>query len=369
MPSEAARRVPEPEGAIRVLVVSAERSIVEGAAGALRGERYEVMPGAAEAVCAETRDAADVVLIDARVGEGCASSMAQVLRGEAGDGPTVILIGADTDVKKTVKALRAGIGDFIRVPIDPKELVERVEAGSAVARRTRAASERMTRLRRICKRLGTARQDVTQQLDLMTRDLASAYRELAEHMNNATLAAEFGTLVRQELDVESLLRTTLEFLLTKTGPTNAAVYLPTGSGDYALGAYVNYDMSRDVADVMLDHLADAIPHRFESRTDVVRYRDSTSIERLLGDDAHWLFDTCGVLFACRHEGEALAVGALFRDESTPFTEDVLEQLEVIRGLFAQQLDRVIRIHHRHQPDRQWRGFDVDTGEGWDDLAA
>ena len=33
-------------------------------------------------------------------------------------------------------------------------------------------------------------------------------------------------------------------MLTKTGPTNAAVFLPGTGTDFDLGAYVNYDCPR-----------------------------------------------------------------------------------------------------------------------------
>ena len=46
-----------------------------------------------------------------------------------------------------------------------------------------------------------------------------------------TTALEFTGLIKQELDIENLLRTTLEYVLGRSGPTNAAVFLPTTSGD------------------------------------------------------------------------------------------------------------------------------------------
>jgi hypothetical protein len=52
---------------------------------------------------------------------------------------------------------------------------------------------------------------------------------------------------------------------------------------------------------------------------------------------------------------------LFRDRSTPFPDELVPQLKVMSDLFAKQLARVIRIHHRHLPDKQWTGFD-----SWDD---
>ena len=54
----------------------------------------------------------------------------------------------------------------------------------------------------------------------------------------------------------------LEFTLSKIGSTNAAIFLPTSSGDYSLGAYVNYDIPRDGIEIMLDQLADVLAPNF-----------------------------------------------------------------------------------------------------------
>src|SRR6185436_11876429 len=103
-----------------------------------------------------------------------------------------------------------------------------------------------------------------------------------------SIASEFNGLIRQELDVESLLRTALEFILAKTGPTNAAVFLPATSGDFSLGAYVNYDCPKDTADVLLDHLAVVIAPRMEHQAELKSLATPEELAAFLGDDAHWL---------------------------------------------------------------------------------
>ena len=82
-----------------------------------------------------------------------------------------------------------------------------------------------------------------------------------DQMKNIALASELNTIFRQELDLESLLRTVLEYTLRKVGSTNAAIFLPSSTGDFTLGAYVNYDCPRDTAETLLDHLADILESR------------------------------------------------------------------------------------------------------------
>jgi hypothetical protein len=170
-------------------------------------------------------------------------------------------------------------------------------------------------------------------------------------------------MVRQELDVENLLRSTLEYMLTRSGPTNAAVFLPTGQQDFNLGAYVNYDLPKETADVLLDHLADSLAPRLQQDTEIRRYDTREQLEARLGDVAGWLGDSSVVTFTCRDNGDCLAVVALFRDRRTGFSDELLQQLAVLRDIFGEQLARVVRIHHRHMPKDAWPGFDVEDDRG------
>lgn len=280
------------------------------------------------------------------------------------DGSARCIVTSDRDgFEGVVEAMRCGAIDFVTKPYRAAELAGRVLAATEMVRKLRASERRVQRLKRICKRLDTARKDMSRQVDDLCSDLVHAYQELADQMTHSALATEFSSLIRQDLDVEDLLRSTLEFVLSKTGPTNAAVFLPTGSRDFNLGAYVNYDVPRDTADVLLDHLADVIAPRFENETDLVRLETEEELSERLGDEAGWLNEYGVLVFSCQHEGDCLAVVALFRDRENPFCDELLPQLSVIRDLFAEQLGRIVRIHHRHRPDEQWPGFDVEDDRG------
>jgi len=89
----------------------------------------------------------------------------------------------------------------------------------------------------------------------------------------------------------------------------------------------------------------------------------------LEHDAHWLADNTVVVFACRDEGETLAVVTLFRDERTPFEAPLLTMFGLIAEAFGEQLGRVIRVHHRHVPRDQWDSIDGDLDDRDIDLAA
>jgi hypothetical protein len=190
------------------------------------------------------------------------------------------------------------------------------------------------------------------------------------NMNQVTTANEFTSLIRHELDIEQLLRSTLEFVLARSGPTNAAVFLPTTSGDYSLGAYVNYDCPKETVDILLDHIANTVAPRFEPSEKLVHLTTDESLRRFIGEDAAWLGDSGVVGFACRHGGEVLAIVMLFRDRASPFGPLLLDQLRMIGEVFAAQLARVIQIHHRHLPKEKWGCIgDPPRDDSDEDLAA
>lgn len=304
----------------------------------------------------------DVIVLDGHQTDGNGLELVRELSGAEG-AARCIVASASGEIDAAVEAMRSGAIDFLLKPFQPAETLGRVQAAVDLVRRLRQQQRRVERLQKMCRRLNTAREEVSKQVDVLCNDLVTAYQDLADQMTSVTLASEFSALVRQELDVESLLRTTLEYLLQKTGPTNAAVFLPTGHHDYNLGAYVNYDVPKETADVLLDHLADVIAPRFEHERSVLRFTTDQELAERLGDGAAWLHDSGVVVFACHHEGECLAIVALFRERSAAYTDELLGQLAVMRDVFGEQLARVVRIHHRHLPKHDWGGFDVEDGRG------
>jgi DNA-binding response OmpR family regulator len=305
----------------------------------------------------------DIAIIRCDLPDGSGVDLARALT-KRGSGPAPILFTEHPTLEQAVQAMRNGALDIVSAT--GAELAASLRAAMDRARASREREARIERLTRVCKRLNQARHEVTRQVSSLCGDMVNAYQELSGQVLQIGIAGEFGSLIRQELEVESLLRTTLEFVLAKTGPTNAAVFLPATSGDFSLGAYVNYDCPRDTADCLLDHLAAVIAPRMEHQPDLKSLATPEELGAFLGEDAHWLAESCVVTFSCHHEGECLAVVALFRDRRSPFPERVLPTLGVIRDLFGRQLARVIHIHHRHLPKDQWGGFGEDDDI---DLAA
>lgn len=351
----------------RVLIVSGSRQ--ERLRLAARVSGVSSKPAKADSLAAARMmmdvEHFDVVLVRDQLSDGPGVSLAEELGPDRLD-IAFILIADDPTLDDAVLAMRAGIADIIRIDSPAAELISGVCRAASRARTVRQAEHKARRLRRVCRKLNDARQEVTSQVRSLCNDLSLAYDEMSGQMARFSLASEFTAIIRPELDVESLLRTALEFVLAKIGPTNAAVFLPTSSRDFSLGAYVNYDCAKDTADVLLDHLANVVAPRMESESSLISLSPGSDLDDEFGYEAQWLCDSNVVMFACHHEGECLAVVILFRDRADAFTGEHVQMLETISEQFALQLGRVIHIHHRHLPRDQWGAFDgPDEGDADD----
>lgn len=357
----------------RVLVVSGSRVERESLTAKLTQRGMEVEPVAtpADALAAIATERFDLAMVQTTLGSGRGLELVRGLR-ELDGGLGIVMLARKADLDDAVRAMQAGVLDFFVGKLDTAALATRVEQAVARARQHRTEQQRSERLRRVCRDVnahipkGPVKEPALETPELDT-DLATAYQNLTEQMAHVGLTAEFNSLIRQELDLECLLRTVLEFVLAKLGPTNAAIFLPNTAGDYTLGAYVNYDCPRDTAEVLLEHLAGVMPDRFEDEERVVLMRSEQALIGRLGDQADWLDGHAVACFSCRHDDECLAVVTLFRDRRTGFADDHVRILDAIAELFAQQLARVIQIHHRHQPKEQW-GADAHDDDSWDEGA-
>lgn len=343
---------------VRALIVSPRASVRRRISSMLRGhlESLDYADTAAEAIERVRTCASDLVIIERALPGGDGIELLDRLSTHH---PAIVgvLVGQVENTEDAVRAMRAGACDMVSMQSRCAETARRMLACVQRAQRVRRRDARVERLQKLCHKLDHARREVSGQVGDLCNDLVEAYRDLSDQFGDVKLATELNAILRQELDIESLLRTMLEFTLSKVGSTNAAVFLPTSSGDYSLGAYVNYDIPKDAAEVMLDQLADVVPGAFETSEGVRNLRGRGELDGVLGADAHWLEQHTLMVVACHQDGECLGVLGLFRSDSMPFGEEDERTLSIIAKLFGEQLGRVIHVHHRHLPKDQWGGIE------------
>ncbi len=280
----------------------------------------------------------------------------------------MIVVSNNPSLDGAVEAMRSGAADLVWIDLPPEELSLRCEEALRRSTNARARTSELTKLRSTCQRLSDSQREMAHHVQSVCDELNNACKELAVQARVNGVTGEFSGIIRQELDVESVLRTGLEFILSKTGPTNAGVFLPSSTRDFSLGAYVNYDCPKDAADILLDQLASTFAPRMEEKREPIHLTSDDQLEAVLGDDASWIVGSNVLAISCRHQDECLAVIVLFRDRYSPFPEPVLEVIQPLASLFAQQLARVIHVHNRHLPKEKWSGLG-EPGEDDIDLAA
>ena len=84
-------------------------------------------------------------------------------------------------------------------------------------------------------------------------------------------------------------------------------------------------------------------------TEIVCFDDAAEFAEWVGADAGFLGGCKVVAFSCMHEGRCRAVMVLFRSKDEPFDEALVTSIEILRAIFAEQVDHVIKVHHRANP--------------------
>lgn len=348
----------------------------------------------------ELQDRVPRVLLAATIDE----AEAALRTGESGGGPDAVIVHAEMngglELVRRASRQRSGTAWVVCGEVDLAEamacgatdvlgsrpskseleiaLVKGIYRARATAarddRKAQARRRRERRLQRLCDRLSESRGELVRQIRSLCETFTSACDSMASQIEHGSMAAEFNTLLRQELDVESLLRTVLEYVLPRLGPTNAAIFLPSTTGDFTVGAYVNLDGPKDGPEVLMDHLAAVIAPAMEHGQQIVLSRSTSTLEERLNLESDalgaWVGPAAFTTFACIEDGECLAVVALWRSDDRPYDVELMPTLEVVRDLFSKQLARIVKVHHRHTPDSaaKDRNDEFDLGDDLD-LAA
>jgi DNA-binding response OmpR family regulator len=355
----------------RVLLAAADAQVRQGIESLLQGRGHRVTSVARveDARSAVPRQRFDAIIVGPMAHEPESIELLRFLQKTVPAGKTIV-ISKGVTAADAVQAMRCGAVDIIALPLEPNDFLQRVESAVLKSRAEGQREQRLSRLKRICHELNVARHEISKQVDGLCDDLSHVYEDIAEQMSDVAMAAEFRTLLRQELDVEEVLRTTLEYLLTKTGPTNAAVFLPDGGSlvkgkptMFGLGAYVNCDCPRETIAAMLDHVGGAICPQMAEESEIVRFADAEEFSEWIGADAECLADSQVLAFKCAHKNECLAVIVLFRKKAQKFDEKLAGVLDTLRGIIAEQLKNVVKVHHRATPGwpKEAKDGDLDYG--------
>ena len=276
--------------------------------------------------------------------------------------PTTPVVGYSTSPspKEVVSVIRRGGVDFFCIPADLEVIEARVQTILCRSHEEISAKQNTGQLTNLCDEINEERHRIIEENDSLCNDLANAHCDTQKKMRQVAFGAEFQTLIGQELDVESMLRTALGYMLTRLGATNAAVYLREGDVDWGLGAFINYDRQQDQFQALVDTLGSAVCPIITSEKQLKRYTDGESFANFLDIDPIDYSGSEVVTFGCFYENTCRAVVVLFRGDTRPFDAESIETMDTLRSIFGQQLGVILKIHQR--AETHWPSESIDDDD-------
>ena len=359
---EDAMRPTPPASNGRVLLVSEASEHATALRAALEVGGHSIAQGGTlrAAEVALGQESYDLVMVDADDPAADWRSVVSLARAVDDELPVILFCGGPC-AATSIEAIRSGIADLLSMPSDLQVAAERASLAIAAASTRSAEAQRLGRIETTCRAINEDRHRVTQQVDALCNDLTDAYADIDRQMRCVATGAEFRTLVGLELDVESMLRTALEFMLHRFGPTNAVVYLRESASDWGVGAYVNYDRQGEDFMGLLELLGSAACSSMAAEKELVRFTDGDEFSAWAQLEGEALADCEVVSFSCHDASRCQAIVVLFRSSSRPFDDEMAESMDLLRAIFADQLGKILKIHSRGQSQP---AADYDIDDDW-----
>ncbi len=283
--------------------------------------------------------------------------------------PTTIIVGYSTNpnYSKAMTFIRSGGSDLFCVPVDLSSIGERIAVLLNQQFESATLESNAKKALRLCDKINEERHRVAQENDSLNNELANAHCETQKKLQQVAIGAEFQTLVSQELEVESMLRTALEYMLTRIGATNAAVYLREGSVDWGIGAYINFDRQSEQFQSLIDTIGPAVCPTVANEETTNRYTNGETFANNMDLDQIDFSGNEIVTCSCFYEDRCMAVIVLFRDETRKFDNEVMNTIETIQTIFGKQLGTILKIHRR--AESHWPSESIDDDDWSADKAA
>ena len=191
------------------------------------------------------------------------------------------------DFTEALDLVEAGAWDYIADSCSCDQLIDRIRSLTLVGTNTKVALSELEGVKGLCRRLCAS---IESSPDDST-SFAMIFRWCVMIMIPRWTSPRRSLHSRPALSgtrIEGVLQTALEFILGKTGPTNAAIFLADSPSSYSLGAYVNCDCPREQADPVLSKFAKDVCHHVAEPDDLVRFQDVDAFIEAVGSEAEIL---------------------------------------------------------------------------------
>jgi len=215
----------------RVLVVDDEPKICALLQALLEKEGYQV-DSAGDGYEAESKirsNGYEMVIADLKMPGMDGLQLAKLAR-EIDREITILVITAYATVDNAVKALRAGVDDYITKPFDIEELKKAVGKTLTAKRLRQRNRELMDQLKLANEALEKQQRRLNDQVAKTTRNLVSANRVLQKRVEELQMLNEISQAIISILDLDKLLGVCLELIANKMQVRRSAILLADDRG-------------------------------------------------------------------------------------------------------------------------------------------
>ena len=141
----------------------------------------------ADACCEELTTQHHIILTATSLPDGDGIDLVNKIR--ARNVCPVVFLAEDLSADNAIEAMRIGVADVLRKPIDLSYLSVVIEKLIETEQKRRHDEVRQQRLRSVTSRIVGERRELRHQMDLICRDIVHAYRQLAKEVaDSGTLA-------------------------------------------------------------------------------------------------------------------------------------------------------------------------------------
>mgnify|MGYP002526063426 CR=1 FL=1 len=264
------------------------------------------------------------------------------------------------DHSTCIRFVRLGGVDFFHMPDDLRIIADRVKTIIVRANKEIDAIEHANETSMLCQAINDDRHRVVEENQALSDDLANAFCDSKKRMQQVAIGAEFQTLLSQELEIESMLRTSLGYILARLGSLNVAVFLRDGEANWNIGAFINFDREEDQFQTILGELRTNACTTIASDRQLKRHSDGEAFAQIMGVDPVDYSGSEVVAFGCYYKKQCMAVMVLFRGDTRPFEPQTIETIDTLRSIFGQQLASILKIHRRSKT--HWPSESIDDDD-------
>lgn len=306
------------------------------------GSVVRVAKGIDQALCELQHKPVDLVVVNLQVGDNAGVQLLERIK-RAYPATTAVAMSRSQAAEACVEAWRAGASDIVFSPLKVEETRQVIEGSLRKTMVLSQQSARQRRLRTVCKRLNKARHEISQQVDLLCNDLVRAYQDLAQQLNQTQAIADFATAIEGHRGLEGLMRASMEWVLKKLGPVNAAVFLPDSEGNYSLGAYLNLDTAAEEG--FIEAIGSTLALQ-GAAGGVVHLENDQQISDMFGNPGAALRGKTWMAHGCFLRQECLGVLTLFRSNGVPIDASLATLLQAITPVLAEKIAQTMHQHNR-----------------------